>query len=48
VADVETVVTVARTKWQRLMPVSMEAYADIFGIWAADADDGSGDGQAGE
>jgi hypothetical protein len=47
-ADVKAVVTVAQTKWQRLIPVSMEAYADIFGIWPTDAGDGSGDGQAGE
>ena len=47
-ADVEAVVSVARTKWQRLIPVSTEAYADIFGIWPTDADDGSSDGQAGE
>jgi len=49
--EVPAVVTVAQVKWRRLLPVSMEAYADIFGIWPADAgdQDGSGDGQvAGE
>jgi len=47
-ADVEAVVTVAQTKWQRLIPVSMEAYADIFGIWSTDAGETDGERMAGE
>ena len=38
------VVTVTQVKWQQLVPVSMEAYADIFGIWPVDA----GEEMAGE
>lgn len=43
-ADVEAVVTVAKTKWQKLIPVSMEVGADLIDIWAAD----TGEGEHGE
>jgi len=35
-ADVKAVVTMAQAKWRQLVPVSMEAYADTFGIWPAE------------
>jgi hypothetical protein len=50
-ADLPPVVSVAKAKWQQLVPVSMELDADLIDIWAADAggQDGGGDGQvAGE